>query len=593
MPVNLAGWVEQQALIRPDSTAILAPGRFPLTFSRLKQELQTALGFFRQVGMRPGIPAALALPNGPENLTAFLAASAAGAVLLLNPHSPEPEVERQLSETGVRLVVVPAGAETAAARAARSLGAGIIEVRIPDGAPAGALELSSANPPPDLQPVLDPQVSILVLTSGTTSQAKAVQISQHNVTSMAESLVKFLGLGPQDRALALMPMFHAQGLLTTVFPALMSGGSLVCTPGLEPNAFFGWLEEFQPTWLNVSPTMLHGITSLAENRNLRQVRSTLRFIRTSSSPLPLPLHQQAERLFGVPVCPSYGMTEAAGVICCNPQPPALRKVETVGIVVSGEAAVFDLNGAGMLPPNVVGQVGLRGPAVTSGYLNLPDVNAVLFQDGWLMTGDLGFFDQDGYLTITGRLKELILRAGENISPYEVEDVLYQHPAVSQAAVFGFPDPALGEAVAAAVVLKQEGVTGRELRQFVAARLALSKVPEEFIFLPELPRGGTGKLQRSLLADKLSLEKNQAAISSLDNAAPQGEVEQYLAGLWCELLGIDQVSTNRRFLDLGGDSLLAARLAARLRQQLGLEIELVDILQAETIAAQAALLKDLL
>jgi acyl-CoA synthetase (AMP-forming)/AMP-acid ligase II len=300
---------------------------------------------------------------------------------------------------------------------------------------------------------------------------------------------------------------------------------------------------------------------------------------------------ELESRFGVPVVEAYGMTEASHQMACNPLPPAIRKPGSVGVATGTETAIMQAGGARLLAPGEVGEIVVRGPNVMRGYAN--QVSDQAFTDGWFRTGDLGHLDADGYLFIEGRIKEIVNRGGEKISPREVEEVLLQHPAVAQAVVFALPDQALGQDVGAAVVLRDPGVTERQLRQFVAARLVHFKVPSRIIVLDALPVGPTGKPQRIGLAEKLGLTEQAAPAPefSRELVAPRTPEEEFLAEVWCEVLSLPSVGIHQRFLDVGGDSLLAARTVARVCQQLDVDLNLLDFLDAPTIADQALMLAD--
>ena len=240
-------------------------------------------------------------------------------------------------------------------------------------------------------------------------------------------------------------------------------------------------------------------------KNLEVVRRhPLRFIRSSSSSMPPQVIREIEDIFQAPLIESYGMTEATHQMASNPLPPGVRKPGTVGRPAGPEVAIMDEAGT-LLPAGETGEIVIRGPNVTAGYENNPKANAEAFTNGWFRTGDQGVIDAEGYISITGRLKEIINRGGEKISPREVDEVLMDHPAVAQVVCFGMPHPKLGEEVAAAVVLR-EGLqaTERELQAFVGEHLADFKVPRKILFMPEIPKGATGKLQRIGLAAKLGL-----------------------------------------------------------------------------------------
>ena len=286
--------------------------------------------------------------------------------------------------------------------------------------------------------------------------------------------------------------------------SVAAGGSVWCTPGFNALRFFAWLEEVAPTWYTAVPTMHQAILARAARNQSIVEQARLRFIRSSSASLPPQVMAELEATFGAPVIESYGMTEAAHQMASNPLPPAPRKPGSVGVAAGPEVQVMTLDGS-IANTGIEGEVVIRGPNVTKGYENNPKANAEGFTDGWFRTGDQGVIDADGYLTITGRLKEIINRGGEKVSPKEVDEVLMDHPAVAQVVTFAMPHAKLGEEVAAAVVLRDgASANERDLRDFAGERLADFKVPRKVVFLDEIPKGATGKLQRIGLADKLGL-----------------------------------------------------------------------------------------
>ena len=301
-----------------------------------------------------------------------------------------------------------------------------------------------------------------------------------------------------------MPLFHIHGLMAAVLSSLAAGSSVFCTPGFNALKFFAWMKEANPSWYTAVPTMHQAILARS-SRNREIIESVkLRFLRSSSAALPPVVMKELEETFNAPLIEAYGMTEAAHQMASNPLPERVRKPGTVGIPTGVEISIIDETGR-HFPPGSIGEVVIRGPSVTTGYQNNPDANAKAFSDGWFRTGDQGVIDPDGYLRLTGRLKEIINRGGEKISPLEVDEVLTAHPAVAQALTFAVPHQKLGEEVAAALVLREGATTTPlEIREFVGLRLADFKVPRQVIFLDEIPKGPTGKLQRIGLADKLGL-----------------------------------------------------------------------------------------
>jgi acyl-CoA synthetase (AMP-forming)/AMP-acid ligase II len=313
-----------------------------------------------------------------------------------------------------------------------------------------------------------------------------------------------LSLTPADRGLSIMPLFHIHGLIGSVLSTLCAGGSVYCTPGFNALKFFAWMDEAKPTWYTAVPTMHQAILARAANNREVIARHPLRFIRSSSSSLPPQVLAELEQVFNAPVLESYGMTEASHQMTSNPLPPRPHKPGTVGIAAGPEVGIMG-EGGKLLGPNMTGEVVIRGLNVTNGYENNPKANAEGFTNGWFRTGDQGVIDAEGYLSITGRLKEIINRGGEKISPREVDEVLMDHPAVQQVVTFAMPHAKLGEDVAAAVVLREgKSADEKEIREFAAKRLADFKVPRKILILEEIPKGATGKLQRIGLAQKLGL-----------------------------------------------------------------------------------------
>jgi acyl-CoA synthetase (AMP-forming)/AMP-acid ligase II/acyl carrier protein len=369
-----------------------------------------------------------------------------------------------------------------------------------------------------------------------------------------------------------------------VLASLGAGGSVVCTRAFDAGKFSGWLERWQPSWYTAVPTMhqaiLAGITPPPDHPR----SGSLRFIRSSSASLPPVVMAGLEAALGVPVIESYGMTEAAHQMASNPLPPRARKPGSVGPAAGPEVAI--LNAAGeILAPGRTGEVAIRGPNVTGGYVNHPAANAAAFSGGWFRTGDQGYLDPEGYLFLTGRLKELINRGGEKIAPREIDEVLLTHPGVRQALAFAVPHPSLGEEAAAAVVLRDgAAVNETELRTFALERLPAFKVPRRIVFLSDLPKGPTGKPQRIGLADRL------AAALAIAYEAPASDTERLVATTMGGVLGREQVGRNDNFFMLGGDSLRATRVLTRLQQALGLAIPIPLIFQCPTPALLAGKLE---
>jgi acyl-CoA synthetase (AMP-forming)/AMP-acid ligase II len=488
--------------------AIGAPERVSLTYAALRDLTRRTVADLNRYGIGRNDRVAIVLPNGPEMATAFIAIACGATTAPLNPGYRAEEFEFYLSDLNAKALVILDGMITPALAIAQARNIPVLKlIPNPEGA-AGDFSLHSetANAGPSKHGGFAgaDDIALVLHTSGTTSRPKIVPLSHSNVTASAYHIGRSLELKPDDICLNIMPLFHIHGLIAATLSSIAGGGSVSCAPGFNALRFFAWFREVSPTWYTAVPTMHQAILARAD-RNADAIKeSRLRFIRSSSSSLPPQVMEQLEAVFGVPVIEAYGMTEAAHQMASNPLPPATRYPGCVGIASGPDIAIMDENGT-LLPSGELGEIVIRGRNVTQGYEANPDANTKAFINGWFRTGDQGTMDATGYLRLTGRLKELINRGGEKISPLEVDTVIMDHPAVAQVVTFAVPHDKLGEDIAAAVVLR-EGSTcdERQLRTFIASRLADFKVPSRIVFLTEIPKGTTGKLQRIGLAEKLGL-----------------------------------------------------------------------------------------
>ncbi len=578
----------------PDASAIVAPARRSLTYARLWAHIDAVGVRLSALGLGCGDRIALALPNGPEMATAFLAVATVATCAPLNPAYRADEFDFYLSDLGARAIILPAGADSPAWSIARARGIPIIELAAEADEPAGVFALMGETglAAKERRLACPDDVALVLHTSGTTARPKIVPLTGRNILSSASHVRDALALTPADRCLNVMPLFHIHGLVAALLASLAAGAGVVCTPGFYAPRFFAWVDEFQPTWYTAVPTMHQAILSRAPAHEDIIARRPLRVIRSSSAALAPRVSAQLEAAFGAPVVEAYGMTEAAHQMAANPLPPRVRKPGSVGVAAGPEVAIMD--GAGqLLTQGAIGEVVVRGSNVMRGYEGNAAANAAAFVGEWFRTGDQGYLDADGYLFLTGRLKELINRGGEKIAPREIDEVLLDHPAIAQAVAFGVPHATLGEEVAAAVVLRDgAAVTEIELRRFTADRLAPFKVPRRVLVVDEIPKGPTGKLQRIGLAAQLGLpllDADEDAQGSVDAApvefvAPRTPLEQTLAALWVQVLGVERVGVHDRFLALGGDSVLAAQVLARVDEAMGIEIPLIDFFSTVVICA---------
>ena len=489
-----------------DDIAIAAPEREPLTYGGLREQVARTGEALGKAGVRAGDRVAIVLANGPEMAAAFLGVAAHATAAPLNPAYRTDEFAFYLEDLRARALILEAGTGGAAVEAAARVGVPIVGLTPAHGAGAGCFALDAPSGM-DGEKVGDgaDDAALVLHTSGTTSRPKIVPLTAANLCASAANIAGWLSLGPGDRCLNIMPLFHIHGLMAGVMASLRAGSTVVCTPGFNALRVFAWLDDLAPTWFTAVPTMHQAILARAGHNREIVARHRLRLLRSSSSSLPAPVMEELEATFDAPVIESYGMTEASHQMTSNPLPPAERRPGGVGIAAGPEVAIVDEAGT-LLAPGTEGEVAIRGANVTHGYENNPEANAAAFADGWFRTGDQGVIDEAGYLMLTGRLKEIINRGGEKIAPREVDDVLMTHPAVAQAVAFAMPHPKLGEDVAAVIVLREGAEAGeRELRAFAAKSLADFKVPRTILFRDEIPKGATGKLQRIGLARKLGLE----------------------------------------------------------------------------------------
>jgi acyl-CoA synthetase (AMP-forming)/AMP-acid ligase II/aryl carrier-like protein len=565
----------------PGAPAFVVPQRPVLDYRTLYDQIAVVQRDLRAAGLSAQDRVATVLPNGAEMALAFLGIASAAACAPLNPSYLYNELAFYLEDLGARGLVVSAGTPAAsrAVACARNLGLATFLLESDAKDPAGVFRLrllgearskadAARAPAPD-------DVALILHTSGTTSRPKKVPLSQRNICASSDNIVRALSLTPHDRCLNAMPLFHIHGLMAGVVATVRAGASICFDAGFQAARFLDQLEEFKPTWYTAVPSIHHAVLAEAKRRFEGGVETSLRFIRSSSSPLPPAVMKDLESTFGVPVIEAYGMTEAAHQIASNPLPPGQRKAGFVGQAAGPEVAIMGPAGA-LLGPGPIGEIVMRGDNVFAAYEGNEQANAEAFHAGWFRTGDQGLIDADGFVQITGRIKEIINQGGEKVSPREVDEALLSHAAVAQAVAFPVPHPTLGEMVAAAVVLADhETTTEAELRAFAAARLAAFKVPSRIALVKEIPKGPTGKIQRHLLAPHF------AALLADEYAPPGTEAETLLARIWSEILGVERVGVTDSFFGLGGDSLSAVRIVAAAREH-QLEITVAGLLERPTI-----------
>ena len=504
-----------EALLRPHDPArpaIIGLGRPHMDHAGLKVLIRRTRASLAGFGIGPKDRVAIVLPNRPAMASAFIAIATSASTAPLNQAYKTEELEFYLSDLGAKALVVADGVDGPAVAVARGKGIAILRLVEDPGAPAGDFVLSADGPAGD---AITPReagpedIALVLHTSGTTSRPKIVPLTQANLAASARHISATLTLTSADRCMVVMPLFHIHGLIAATLSSLASGGSIVVPDGgFDALKFFRQLDGSGATWITAVPTMYQALLSRADRNQDVLARASLRLLRSSSASLPPQVMLELEKTFGCPVIESYGMTEATHQMTSNPLPPATRMPGSVGIAAGPAVRVVTAGGI-KLPSEAEGEIVISGPNVTPGYESNPSANAeAFFHDGeqrWFRTGDQGRMDENGYLRITGRLKEIINRGGEKVSPLEVDEVVMDHPAVRQCVTFAVPHPKLGEEVAVAVVLRDgQDASEQAIRDFAARRLAAFKVPRRVVILTEIPKGATGKLRRIGLAAKLGL-----------------------------------------------------------------------------------------
>ncbi len=487
----------------PSHPALVVPDDGPVvTYGALQKQVHDFAATLHALGLGRGDRVAMVLPNGIETIVAFFGiASAAATAAPLNPAYTTEEFRFYLADIAAKALIVPQGGGEQA-RIAAPAATLLIEVSLTaDGRVHFSVPDSSSLPRVQMDPTPD-DVALFLHTSGTTSKPKGVPLSHANLLASTTNVATTYALTPADVSLCVMPLFHVHGLVASALATLYSGGTVVVPARFSASTFWPTVQRYRVTWYTAVPTIHQVLLARAdEDRAPAPGASSLRFIRSCSSALAQATLTQLETRLGCPVIEAYGMTEAAHQMTSNPLPPGVRRPGSVGRSTGVQVAIMDEAGH-LLPPGASGEVVIRGPNVTRGYYNNPAANAAAFTDGWFRTGDQGVLDPDGYLTLVGRLKELINRGGEKISPREIEEVLLTHPAVAEAVSFGVPDAKYGEEVAAAVVLRGEA-TETALLTHCRERLAAFKVPKQIYLVPHIPRTATGKVQRRAMAATLT------------------------------------------------------------------------------------------
>lgn len=580
-PDTIADVIGRHALENPDRAAIVGPDFAPFTYRDLSLKISEVGDWLRSAGIGSHSRVGIVLPRGPEAAVLGVSIAAHAVSIPLNPSLTEEEFNDEFFRLGLDAVVLPAWTTSPAQAAADHAAVGLFHATKVAGSFAGA-SLRQVRQVTVRRPigttVLSRSVALILKTSGTTGAAKLIPVTHCNLLEMARKMQTWFDLSADDRCACLLPVYYANGFKTSLVVPLLLGGSVAMPAMRQADDLMTWITGLRPTWFSANPAFLHALLDRLRAAPEIEPRHSLRFIISGSSYLPETVRTELEALLRIPILEFYALSEA-GIMAANPAPPGKRKPGTGGLIPRNELAIRNPQGA-LLPVEEVGEIVVRGPSVSPEDPDTAD-SGPAFRDEWAPTGDVGFVDSDGYLSIVGRTKELINRAGEKISPYEIEKILLRHPGVREAAAFSVPHPRLVENVAAAVVLRPDAdATPTELREFLLARLAAFKVPPQVLVLDRLPRGSSGKISRSQLSENFVNRAREVA-------APTSRLQQQIAEIWKRLIGRKDIGIDDNFFEAGGDSLLATQMLLELEAEIRHPLPQSELREAYTIRQLAA------
>ena len=493
-----------------DNVFITTENRLDFTFSDLKKQTEWTVNFLNNNEIKKSDTVAIVLENGAEMATSFISVASCCRVAPLNPTFTASEFDFYLDELNPKALIVIQDSKSPVIKVAKIKKIKIFSLFTNLSEPSGQFTLISEEDDKSKalysnSVIIPDDIALILHTSGTTSKPKMVPLTHLNLCSSAKNIIQNLNLDRNDRCINIMPLFHIHGIVCLLLSTLFSGGSIFPSPGFDALKFFSWIKKFSPSWYSAVPTMHQAILMRADRNSEIIARSNLRFIRSSSASLPAKTMKDIEHIFHCPVIESYGMTEASHQMTSNHLPPGKRKPSKVGYAAGPEVAIMG-DDKNILEKGKIGEVVIRGDNVAKEYINNSQANKDSFIDGWFLTGDQGYFDEEGFLQLTGRLKEIINKGGEKISPLEIDEAVMEHQSIFQCITFPIIHEKLGEEIALAIVLKNnQQLTDYELKKFLSKKLASFKIPKKIITLAEIPKGKTGKLQRIGLAMKLGLE----------------------------------------------------------------------------------------
>lgn len=562
-------------------TAVVALGRDDLTYGELGRQAARTAGALAAAGLGRNSRVGLALPEGPEFAAAIVAVLGVATCVPLGTHLQRDTLAHLIDAARIDALLVADGDESAVRQVARQSGVPLLRLLSLPAGPAGSFEIvaesavrgAGDSAPPELD-----DAAVVTFTSGTTSLPKIVPLTQRQLAESARNRIELSRLTAADRSLLLTPLTSSAGIRRGLLPPLLVGGSVACPIDTHGEALVDALVDMAPTQFIASPALQIALLEAYQRRRPRP-RHALRYVFSGHAALPAAVRSKVESVFGVPVIEVYGMTET-GSITETPFPPQRAPAGSVGRPTTLEVAVADDKGR-RLGADETGEIIVRGVEVIGGYENDDDANRAAFREGWFRTGDAGRIDGDGFVYLSGRIKDIVNRGGIKIAPIEIEDALARHPDVVEAAAFALPHPTLGEDLAAAVVLRAGRLVPEgELRAFLRGSLPALKLPTRILSLPALPRGSLDKVNRRELAALVAARLDEAF------EPPRPGVETRLAEVFAEALGLSRLGRNDNFFSHGGDSLRAVGVVAAIEARFGLTVAMDLLFDHPTVASLA-------
>jgi len=567
-PKSLLGYVRHFSVRYPDHIVFQSPVRPSMSYIQLYQTLQQLREDFAFAGIQTQEHVALWVSTAPEYALASIALSDGAVCVPFSTQTTLHEAKQFFKNIGIHALVTDESDRSPIVLFALEMGVKVVFISTQNDKPCGTFTITSPlNKTLKLWPSLhSTNTSFAFQTTGSTAQPKIVPITMEAIVEASRAMLKTLELGTHDRCLNFLPLHFIHGLVTSVYVPLLGGGTVVFPGHFERNAFCTWVEKYKPTWFSASPAIYSDILKCSDEQLQALENNSLRFIRVGSAPISNQQMLALEALFKAPLIEAYGMTETL-VVTCNPV--RQRKIGSVGKPITSKIKLVDPSGR-PCKPSQTAAIWVKGKTITKGYIDNPKANQEAFKDGWFATGDLGWMDEEGFLYLVGRTKDMINKGGQKIAPADIENILACHAGIEEAVVFALPHPVLGEDIAAAVIFKPHHTYHEnEIKRYMSTLVSPHKIPQKIIAVTDFPRSENGKVIRHKLLELL--REDILTSSSLSSAISVKEEEAYVKRHFEEILKKEGIAVNEDFFALGGTSLDVAALISLIGEELGEEI----------------------